>query len=80
MQKRRNRLHLWHIFFASPSEWWDNRNCKTNPRAPDFKHKDTGEVLWLKDTDPPWVRKQLQLQDSRLSKGEHRSHLSHLSL
>ncbi|KAL3617818.1 Protein osb1, mitochondrial-like [Castilleja foliolosa] len=65
-QKRRDRLHLWQIFFASPFEWWDNRNRKLNPKMPDFKHKDTGEVLWLSDNDPPWVHKQLQLLDSRL--------------
>ncbi|KAH6780793.1 hypothetical protein C2S52_012030 [Perilla frutescens var. hirtella] len=68
MQKRRNRLHLWQIFFASPSEWWDNRNSKLKPGLPDFKHKDTGESLWLKDNDPLWIKQQLQLQDSRLCK------------
>ncbi|KAK4390605.1 protein OSB2, chloroplastic, partial [Sesamum angolense] len=47
MQKRRNRLHLWHIFFANPYEWRDNRNCKLNPKAPDFRHKDTGENTQL---------------------------------
>ncbi|KAL0438652.1 UNVERIFIED_CONTAM: protein OSB1, mitochondrial [Sesamum latifolium] len=76
MQKRRNRLHLWQIFFANPYEWWDDRNCKLSPKAPDFKHKDTGEVLWLKDNDPPWIKRQLQLIDSRLSKrspGERRN-------
>ncbi|KAL3617817.1 Protein osb1, mitochondrial-like [Castilleja foliolosa] len=75
-QKRRDRLHLWQIFFASPFEWWDDRNRKLNPKAPDFKHKDTGEVLWLNDNDPPWVHKQLQLLDSRLYRrgpGEHRN-------
>ncbi|KAK6160754.1 hypothetical protein DH2020_004135 [Rehmannia glutinosa] len=81
-QKRRDRLHLWQVFFANPSEWWDNRNHKSNPKLPDFKHKDTGEVLWLKDNDPPWVHKQLQLHDSRLYKrspGEHINAWSHLS-
>ncbi|KAL0288376.1 UNVERIFIED_CONTAM: protein OSB1, mitochondrial [Sesamum angustifolium] len=80
MQKRRNRLHLWHIFFANPYEWRDNRNCKLNPKAPDFRHKDTGEVLWLQNYDPPWIKKQLQLLDSRLSKqSQHRNAWSHLS-
>ncbi|KAG8377654.1 hypothetical protein BUALT_Bualt08G0055400 [Buddleja alternifolia] len=82
MQMHRNRLHLWQIFFANPSEWWDNRKCKTKPIAPDFKHKDTGEALWLKDTDPPWIKKQLELHHSRLSKrspGERRNCLSRLS-
>ncbi|KAK6160761.1 hypothetical protein DH2020_004142 [Rehmannia glutinosa] len=75
-------MRYYEVFFASPSEWWDNRNHKSNTKLPDFKHKDTGEVLWLKDNDPPWVRKQLQLHDSRLYKrspGEHRNAWSHLS-
>ncbi|PIN11234.1 hypothetical protein CDL12_16160 [Handroanthus impetiginosus] len=82
MQKRIARHHLWHVFFANPNEWWDNRNCKKHPNSPDFKHKDTGEKLWLYDTDPPWIKQQLQLIDSRLSKqnpGEHRHASSHLS-
>ncbi|KAL9681076.1 hypothetical protein QQ045_012857 [Rhodiola kirilowii] len=67
-EKRKNRLHLWQLFFANPQEWWDNRKDKRNPRAPDFKHKDTGEVLWLPSPDdPPWVATQLQLQDSRMA-------------
>lgn len=68
MQKRIDRLHLWQVFFANPYEWWDNRNCKLNPKSPDFKHKDTGESLWLMDSDPPWINQQLRLHDSRLSK------------
>ncbi|CAA0811893.1 Protein OSB1- mitochondrial [Striga hermonthica] len=81
LQKRRDRLHLWQIFFASPFEWWDNRNSKLNPKCPDFKHKDTGEVLWLTDNDPPWVRKQLKLHDSRSYRQsrEHRNARAHLS-
>lgn len=71
MQKRRNRLHLWHVFFANPSEWWDNRKSKLKPGSPDFKHKDTGEALWLTDSDPPWINQQLQLHDSRFSKRSH---------
>ncbi|KAL7117119.1 hypothetical protein ACP275_03G051600 [Erythranthe tilingii] len=82
IQNRRSRLHLWQIFFANPSEWWDRRSRKTNPRAPDFKHKDTGESLWLNESDPPWISKQLQLHDSRSreqSQGENRNAWSHLS-
>lgn len=79
MQKRRDRLHLWQIFFANPYEWWDNRNSKLNPRMPDFKHKDTGEALWLTDNDPPWINQQLESLDSRLSKPRNgRSNLSPL--
>ncbi|XP_074349200.1 protein OSB1, mitochondrial isoform X2 [Apium graveolens] len=62
-----NRLHLWQVFFTNPLEWYDNRNSKKSPNHPDFRHKDTGEVLWLKQSDPPWIQKQLELQDSRLA-------------
>lgn len=57
------------MFFANPSEWWDQRKRKRNPKQPDFKHKDTGEALWLSNNDPPWVNKQLQLLDSKLEGG-----------
>ncbi|CAI9777791.1 unnamed protein product [Fraxinus pennsylvanica] len=64
-QKKRDRLHLWQVFFANPNEWWDNRKSKPHPNYPDFKHKDTSEVLWLQDNDPPWIKQQLQLYDTR---------------
>ncbi|XP_073024365.1 protein OSB1, mitochondrial-like [Primulina eburnea] len=82
LRMRKARLHLWQVFFSSSDEWWDNRNIKRNPKQPDFSHKDTGEALWLKDTDPPWVKKQLLLHDSRLNKRGSKKHikaLSHLS-
>ncbi|KAJ9560003.1 hypothetical protein OSB04_005163 [Centaurea solstitialis] len=82
LEKHRKRLHLWQVFFASPHEWKDLRKRKTNPRQPDFKHKGTGEALWLKSSDPPWVMRQLQLQDSRMGGmylGEHPSYRSSLS-
>lgn len=65
-EKRKDRLQLWQIFFANPYEWWDNRTSKVNPRQPDFKHKDTGETLWLCSDDPPWIQRQLELLDSRM--------------
>lgn len=65
LERERKRLHLWQVFFANPYEWWDLRKCKTNPRQPDFKHKGTDEALWL-PRDPPWILRQLQLQDSRM--------------
>ncbi|KAI3684771.1 hypothetical protein L6452_33997 [Arctium lappa] len=82
LEKQRKRLHLWQVFFASPHEWMDLRKRKANPRQPDFKHKGTGEALWLKPFDPPWVMRQLQLQDSRMGGmglGEHLSYRSSLS-
>ncbi|XP_061355960.1 protein OSB1, mitochondrial-like [Gastrolobium bilobum] len=69
IQKDQNRLHLWQVFFTNPHEWWDQRKRKLNPKQPDFKHKDTGEVLWLSEYDPPWVKRQLQLLDSKIAGG-----------
>ncbi|KAL5558185.1 hypothetical protein UlMin_034396 [Ulmus minor] len=67
LERYKNRLHLWQVYFASPHEWWDNRKCKVNPKQPDFKHKDTGEALWLSPKDPPWVKKQLRLLDTKMA-------------
>ncbi|CAM6038172.1 unnamed protein product [Sphagnum compactum] len=47
---------LWREFFVDPSHWWDHRPEKTNERYPDFKHKKTGEALWIEDRrNPAWV-------------------------
>lgn len=57
------------MFFSNPNEWWDQRKRKLNPKQPDFKHKDTGETLWLSKHDPPWVKRQLELLDSKMAAG-----------
>ncbi|KAL6499530.1 hypothetical protein OROGR_027440 [Orobanche gracilis] len=58
---------LWQAFFANPLEWWDNRKNKRNPKYPDFKHKDTGEVLWVEGRyNPSWVKSQLAVLDSKM--------------
>ncbi|KAF7818381.1 protein OSB1, mitochondrial-like [Senna tora] len=58
---------LWQAFFANPVEWWDNRKSKRNPKYPDFKHKDTGEALWVEGrSNPPWVKSQLAILDARM--------------
>ena len=39
-----------------PEEWWDNRTTRSNPRAPDFKHKRTRRALWIDNWETPdWV-------------------------
>ncbi|KAE8704030.1 auxin-induced protein 22D [Hibiscus syriacus] len=39
-----------------------------NPKYPDFKHKDTGEALWIEGRNTPhWVKSQLEILDSRMS-------------
>ncbi|CAH9074569.1 unnamed protein product [Cuscuta epithymum] len=58
---------LWQAFFANPMEWWDNRRNKRSPNYPDFKHKSTGESLWVEGrNNPPWVKSQLAILDSRM--------------
>jgi hypothetical protein len=44
----------WKDLVQNPDNWWDNRLDKRNVRAPDFKHKETGEGLWLSGS-PAWV-------------------------
>ena len=57
---------MWELL-SNPDEWYDNRKTKKSPRHPDFKHKTTGEALWLSKDDPP---EQLELLDSRLNGGK----------
>ncbi|CAK9143784.1 unnamed protein product [Ilex paraguariensis] len=62
-----NTEELWQAFFANPADWWDNRKNKRNPNYPDFKHKDTGEALWVEGRyNPSWVKSQLAILDSRM--------------
>ncbi|XP_073156824.1 protein OSB2, chloroplastic-like [Henckelia pumila] len=44
----------WKNLVENPDKWWDNRANKRNPKGPDFKHKETGEALWL-SSSPAWV-------------------------
>ncbi|KAL2502783.1 Protein OSB3 [Forsythia ovata] len=48
----------WKNLVENPDKWWDNRSNKRNPKQPDFKHKETGEVLWL-NSSPDWVLSRL---------------------
>lgn len=48
----------WNDLVQNPSKWWDNRLDKRNEKAPDFKHKETGKVLWLNNS-PSWVLSKL---------------------
>ncbi|KAF5956578.1 hypothetical protein HYC85_003803 [Camellia sinensis] len=48
----------WKNLVENPDKWWDNRTDKIKERAPDFKHKDTGEALWLNNC-PAWLLSRL---------------------
>lgn len=58
---------LWQAYFANPVDWWDNRKNKRSPNYPDFKHKDTGEALWIEGrNNPSWVKSQLSILDTKM--------------
>ncbi|KAB1220392.1 Protein OSB1, mitochondrial [Morella rubra] len=67
LEKYKDHLHLWQVFFSNPYEWWDYRRRKKTEKHPDFKHKDTGEALWLNPNDPPWIKRQLQILDTKMA-------------
>ena len=50
---------LWLDYKAHPERFWDNRGDKRNPRSPDFKHRDSGQGLWLDSYNRPnWITEQ----------------------
>ncbi|KAG0468534.1 hypothetical protein HPP92_017862 [Vanilla planifolia] len=58
---------LWQAFFANPLDWWDNRKNKRHSKYPDFKHKHTGEALWVDGKkNPSWVKSQLAILDEKM--------------
>ncbi|ESQ39565.1 hypothetical protein EUTSA_v10000889mg [Eutrema salsugineum] len=48
----------WKDLVENPDKWLDSRSTKTNVKAPDFKHRETGEALWMTDS-PTWVLSKL---------------------
>ncbi|KAG6532188.1 hypothetical protein ZIOFF_006027 [Zingiber officinale] len=50
----------WKNLIDNPKDWWDNRSTKPKKTYPDFKHKETGEALWLSSFNTPdWVLSKL---------------------
>ncbi|XP_026453740.1 protein OSB3, chloroplastic/mitochondrial-like isoform X1 [Papaver somniferum] len=64
---------LWRDLFDNPSQWADYRKDKLNgllkPKHPDFKHKDSGQPLWI-NSAPKWAISELQITSG---KGEESS-------
>ncbi|XP_020870883.1 protein OSB4, chloroplastic isoform X2 [Arabidopsis lyrata subsp. lyrata] len=56
----------WKDLVENMNKWWDNRLDKRHPKAPDFKHKETGVGLWLSDS-PSWVLEKLPPPKSKTS-------------
>ena len=65
-----NQSDAWLDILANTGEWWDNRTDKKNPKAPDFKAKNTNGfwatadsyngspapmALWLRDAPPGFL-------------------------
>lgn len=47
--------------------WLFKYDFQRNSKYPDFKHKDTGEALWIEGrNNPPWVKSQLAILDTRM--------------
>eukprot|EP00930_Biecheleria_cincta_P047026 TRINITY_DN3252_c0_g1_i3.p1 TRINITY_DN3252_c0_g1~~TRINITY_DN3252_c0_g1_i3.p1 ORF type:complete len:287 (-),score=48.44 TRINITY_DN3252_c0_g1_i3:115-975(-) len=56
----------WEDVISNPHDWWDNRETKNNPRAPDFKKKDKDVALWL-NTCPDELLEQIDNLPRRVS-------------
>ena len=47
----------WRDLVENPEAWWDNRETRSNPMAPGFKHKRTRRALWVDNWQTPeWAR------------------------
>ncbi|KAI3925409.1 hypothetical protein MKW98_015757 [Papaver atlanticum] len=59
---------LWRDLFDNPSQWADYRKDKLNrlvkPKHPDFKHKDSGQPLWI-NSAPNWAISELQITSGK---------------
>ncbi|KAI3865499.1 hypothetical protein MKW92_009388 [Papaver armeniacum] len=64
---------LWRDLFDNPGQWDDYRKDKLNglvkPKHPDFKHRDSGQPLWI-NSAPKWAISELQITSG---KGEESS-------
>ncbi|MCO5580573.1 hypothetical protein L7F22_034442 [Adiantum nelumboides] len=59
---------LWTDYFRDPSKWCDLRRNKRNPKAPDFRHRATHDLLWTDNIrNPSWVGSMLQKLDTQTS-------------
>lgn len=55
-------------------------DLQKSPNYPDFKHKDTGEALWVEGRyNPNWVKSQLAILDSRMESFHDQNASMHLS-
>lgn len=60
---------LWEELASNPNMWFDNRDGKRNPKAPDFKRKNTGEGLWMTYNGASAVPAGITVPDSGFANG-----------
>ncbi|XP_051114286.1 protein OSB2, chloroplastic-like [Andrographis paniculata] len=59
------REDSWKHLVENPKKWWDNRLTKKSSKWPDFKHKETGEALWLQTAPDQILSKLPTLEDGK---------------
>ncbi len=65
----KSKKALWQELADNPSQWFDNRQGKRNPKAPDFKRKNTGEGLWMTYNGQSAVPDGITVPDSGFANG-----------
>ena len=65
----KSKKALWQELSDNPSNWFDNRENKRNPKAPDFKRKNTGEGLWMTYNGASAVPDGITVPDSGFANG-----------
>lgn len=62
-----HHIHITYYTFKIEIDKLVNIITQRSPKYPDFKHKDTGEALWVEGRyNPSWVKSQLSILDSRM--------------
>ena len=47
----------WEHLLHHLEDWWDNRSSRSNPKAPNFKHKRMRRARWIDNRQTPeWAR------------------------
>uniref|UniRef100_A0A0A9FFP6 Uncharacterized protein n=1 Tax=Arundo donax TaxID=35708 RepID=A0A0A9FFP6_ARUDO len=73
VSKQKLEEELWRDLVDNPGNWWDNRSDKFTPKHPDFKHKESGNALWIGTKSPQWAISALpSLKFKRASTGSRK--------
>ncbi|XP_062208077.1 protein OSB3, chloroplastic/mitochondrial-like isoform X2 [Phragmites australis] len=55
VSKQKLEADLWRDLVDNSENWWDNRSDKLTSKHPDFKHKESGQALWINTKSPQWA-------------------------